>query len=214
MREHKLLMVAVVAAMIALLASGIAVGYYIAKPVAPQGNNEGLRVEGVATITLIGSDGQTVGVWTAHNTLLPGGIDLIAGCLSGLDESTSCPGSYTLGSIPSDTSDLVVAIGSCASVDDECGQSTASPATNTLTPSGCFDCTGWVASASFSPSDLDCASSCALNDLAAWTVVCPTSQAPLCSLYSQFDDISGASLPSITITSGETLAVSIQFTVS
>jgi len=210
MASRKLVLVVAVAALIAIVfVSGVAAGTFMARP-SSKGTNEALSVEGVATIKLLAPDGRVVGVWTAHNTLVPSGIDLIALCAS----SGTCLS-------PGLTPDIWVGLNACTNSYIACG--VMSTATNTPTPSGCGQsnldasppappyCVGWVASSTFSAAALACTSTCSLVDVASGN---PGQSSFGYSLSYQFDDITGAALPSITISAGQSLAISIQFTVS
>ena len=224
--KRKVFFAAIIAGVVGLIfVAGFSVGSLSARLAA--GNPaaaEDLSVEGVATIKLVAPDQQLVGVWTAHNTLkdsLAGGTDAISECLSGV--TNTCPNGAC--AVPSSggvicplTSLIVVAVGSCSDV-ATCGVNLEPPneyATNVQTPSGCtvdLRCTGWVSSETFTPSELGCTSACTLNDVGAFEVACSSSEGA-CGIYGQFDDISGASLPTITLSPGDSLAISIQFTVS
>jgi hypothetical protein len=211
-KKSKVILVGVAVVLVALIVGSVAtIAFY--SIAAPRNPSEGLGIEGVATITLYGPSGQTLGVWSAHNSLVALGKDGIAKCLSGVS-SGSCPGAPK--GISSFTSLIEIAVGTCTNAESNCGIS--SSASNTLTPNSCaslYQCSGWIASATFTPSNLfspspnGCSSTCNLNDVvSSWTPWFGISG-------TNFDDIPSANFPSpISIAPGDSLAVNIQFTVS
>ena len=213
-RKRKMLLgLAAVAVVGAILASSLATSLLAAGT--PARAPEGVGIQGAVTITLYGPSGQTLGVWKTHNSLTAEGTSMVAMCLEGYN--IECPGA---GAFDSMTAFISVAISPCTSayglsfvqqIQESCGI----PSAATVSLSGCpgvppdLTCTGWVATATFSPQALGCASSCTLNDVASG----PTSSSSSTSY--QFDDIPSANFPSpITISAGDSLAVNIQFTVS
>lgn len=201
---------------------------------------EGIGIAGAVTLTLYGPSGQTLGVWKTHNSLMKPGISYVVQCLTG--GTSSCPNPST--PFTSFTSLMLIAFGGCAFtfLPNGAGNSInpcslQGATTVTQTPAGCSsatDCTGWIATATFSASDIDstqCSAykccpgpgSCLLNDVATALDV------PFVGSL-QFDDICAqaaspgtcngaqASLPAgpnaIAIAQGDSLAINIQFTVS
>ena len=219
---------AAVAVLALVLASALANGYLTSAKSGGAKQNEGVGIQGAVTITVYGPAGQVVQVLKTHNSLVSSGENWLAACISnapsifilgsGASVTTTsatgaefCPGgSY---GFPSYTQYIGVAIGSCTSIGSNCGVLVGG--TNTLTPNTpdpctySSTCTGWLATATFSPSALNCqASSCALNDVAA--SACATA-----SCGGQFDDIPSANFPSpVSVAPGDSLAINIQFTVS
>jgi len=141
------------------------------------------------------------------------------------------PNSYSA-PVPSFTSLIGVSMGSCSYANGDMtntvqqpGCETFSTSTNVLTTSGCptSEPCGWVASATFTPAGLGCSETCTLNDVTAGAQQALLSPATVAG-YVAFDDICSPSsagcvspfnnLPTITLSTGDSLAVSIQFTVS
>jgi hypothetical protein len=195
---------AAVAVLALVLASALANGYLASAKSGAAKQNEGVGIQGAVTIALIGPSGQTLSVWKTHNSLVTTGTSIVAMCLeSGLE----CPGAGVYTSV---TAVMGIATGSCTNAYSSCG--IFAPTTVTLT--GCpgspppLTCTGWIASATYSPSALGCSSTCTVNDVAAGMTT------PSTTGY-QFDDIPSSNFPSpISISSGDSLAINIQFTVS
>ncbi|HVB95932.1 MAG TPA: hypothetical protein VND41_04950 [Nitrososphaerales archaeon] len=177
---------------------------------------ESLGIQGAVTLTVYGPAGQTLGVYKTHNSLVQPGISHVVLCLSDAASPSSgsaggeayCPGAGTTAN-PSLTASIGVGLNACIKAYSSCG--VFSSATNTAIPSSCLQtaCTGWTASASFSPTALGCATTCNLESVASgW--------APFVSgatYQAQFDNITSFA-STVYISAGDTLAVNIQFTVS
>ena len=192
--------------------------------------SEGLAIYGAATITLHGPQGQTLGVWRTHNSLVPIGISYLVACLVGHANGAFCPSSTNLPF----TEEMQVAYGTCLSAASSPCASVI--ATNTMTPLNCLAngfCTGWVASATFPADEISSGctpyfagnANCPLNDVGTFGDggTAPGELSPV-----QFDDICSPNvnlhggncaspynnLPSILISAGDSLSINIQFTVS
>ncbi len=154
-------------------------------------SNEGLAVEGYATVKVIGPDGAVKSVWQGHNDLETWTPSGIAACLSG-------NGSNVFGACGSSwTQRILIDFGA---------NSAQTSATNVLYPPGChplgqtITCDGWVAGGWFGPTTFtnsNCGS-CTVNFVFAGTG------------SGLFDRIS----TSINVNSGDSLVVTIQFIVS
>ena len=192
--------------------------------------SQGLVVEGVATISVIAPDGHVVGVWTQHNTLTAQAINLIVECLGvgpggGIAvvgymtpwTSTLCPTVLTSQGTTATagvTEFVDIAMGGCtvAVYSPSANCELVSPATNSPTPSGCEAgsvCTGWVASATFSPTALSGACS---GYFAKYPNTCLLNMVATDDGRATFDQITPSS--QIVVSSGDSLAINIQFTVS
>ena len=211
-KKRKILLSAAVVAIAAIIiGSAAAMGPLSAGN--PGSRPEGLGIEGIATITLYGPSGQTLGVWTTHNSLVQPGLSDIIFCLTSASFEGSGPGSSsvfcpggTSSAVTSYTAQIGVAIGgACNSAYSSCG--IFAPSTNTVGPTGCvneqvglsgaavtLNCNEWTASAVFGPSALNCPSTCTLNDVAsgALTYSAATSTSggfAIVGAWGQFDDI-------------------------
>ena len=182
--------------------------------------SDAIGIQGAVTIALYGPNGQTLGTWKTHNSLVTPGKNWLISCISGTDR-LACPGN-TLGdtglTITSYTAVIGIALGTCDVAESSCGifgTSTNTPLIST--PPSPPSLIGWLASATFNPNVLNvpgCATTCTLNDVSA-------AEFPFNGgTGSGFDDIcspslcSGGNLPSITISAGDSLAINIQFSVS
>jgi hypothetical protein len=183
----------------AALAAGIALGSFIVAPSlltspTPRSANQGLMVEGFATITVLNPDGSVASVWRGHNTLSDTTRNAIAQCASG--NSSAAAG---FNSCSGWTPNILIRIN---------GQQpgVSAQASNTLTPPGCnpkvYGCTGWISEATFGPSTFT-QSNCNGGCTVTLVLTLPNS-------YTNFDYFN----TSISAKVGDSLLVSIQITVS
>jgi|GEM_PF-4450062 len=197
------------------------------------GTQDGLRVEGHAVAKVYGPSGGLVGVWSGDNVLQAEGRNALASCVSGfssipfetgqctgltdglfvdwLCNGSSCPTAASINFI--DSSDLQVQCqdpangGGCGAI------SVADPVA--ITPSGCdpsatICATGWNVTALFPSgtfSSKDCGSTCTIDQANAGLV---SYYGGLVFGFTQFDQLG----PSIAVSPGDSLSLTITFTVS
>jgi hypothetical protein len=227
-RRRAFFVASILAVVSVIFVAGFAIGSLNAARAA--GTTQGLRVEGVATINVIGPNGQVLRQETVHNTL--DNAAEIALCLSNAPVSgwvwSGATGSFGTGtgdewcpggseSLDSSYTQYVyVAAGTCTTLFSDCPNTqgaqvsitplNCNPQTSHLDHNNGGSCTGWLVSAGFSPGSFSSSCSsypCTVN-------VIGTAAGSGTSPF--FDDIIPSSL---TIPSSlDGLAINIQFTVS
>jgi hypothetical protein len=170
---------------------------------------ESLPIGGVAYITVFGPQGQVVQTWHGHNTLTAVAINDIASCLSG----TRSPGDFTSCSGFTNW----IEIGGCVQGATSCSFFTGTPATDTISSvdsngnaASCSpgSCNGWTLTGLFSSAALaGCNPSCTIAIVNGAQVGPGTQSGPGTS----FDRINN---PGITVAAGDSLQITIVFTVS
>jgi hypothetical protein len=180
-----------------LLSYGI---FAYASVLSPRGQSDGVNIVGKVTMQVYNPDGTLARVWHGHNSLSAESINGIAGCLSG---ATTTPAYF--GTCSSWISYISISC-SCTSFPIEAAANTPfanTPGVACSASSASPGCTGWVSTATFSSSDFStagCGSSCTVNNADAQN-----------SGYA-FDHITVGS--PLTVSAGDSLQVTITFTVS
>jgi hypothetical protein len=165
----------------------------------PKGHSDGINLGDEVTIEVFNPDGTLARVWHGYNSLLPQGINAIAGCISG---ATTTP--YGWGSCSSGIGGITIQWDVDLSNSPVTNTPFANSAGNPCDPStGAPDCTGWVSTATFPSTTFttsNCGSSCTIFRAAA--------SASGGSVY--FDSIS----TSLEVVPGDSVVVTITFNVS
>ncbi len=231
----------IVAALSGVLVGSLFVSYATTR--SPSGSTEGLPIGGVAHIMVYNAQGQEVSSWTGHNTLFPSAAAAVAACLQGQPFPTSyttIATQGTTGAFPGVlqgcsgfTPDILVAwvVASGVTEGGYCpassylaalGSCEVMSASNYLVPSGCTvnTCTGWDATATFPSTDFNasngCATTCTIGTVITMQGTVWTGQivagygAGTIAGGNGFDLLS----PSITLAQGDSLQITIAYTVT
>lgn len=225
-RKRKILIVSAVVVVVAVVV-GSALATELATGVSSPRKYQVLSISGTETIRVIAPDGRVTSTWTGADPLIPGAINAMAACISGV--TTANVGNYPcygmIGKIHLETDS---SSGTCTSVSPNCwsydifNQTSPFPIHDTLTPPGCTPrselllCNGWITTATFGPSTFtstNCGSQCSVELVSTdIDVLCTTTW----GTYYGGVPCQPASPPAsfATVSAGDSLAINIQFTVS
>ena len=176
------------------------------------------------TVKVLGPDGKVVSTWTGADPLLPAAINAIANCVPGSNGGSTSPAGFL--SCNTWIQNMVVwwdapSVNGCVeSSPSGCTISSPVPVSNTLTPQDCGSvstCSGWITEATLGPNTFtggNCGPNCAIK-LITLSDTAGAGFDTLCStFYSTTDPYCTTSFANIVVSPGDSLLVTIQFTIS
>jgi hypothetical protein len=190
--------------------------------------SQSLNIGGIETIKVIGPDGKTVSFWQGRDPLTRYAINAIVGCITGTNGGTTTPNGFGSCNTWVSSTTIFTADSSATCVSAITCATFSATVTNYVTPNGCDPaspliiniCSGWQSQAIFPPTTqwpTACGSSgCGLENVDLYGGVTSTLFDELCSSgYGEAScTVAGSPNPLATVSPGDTLVVTISFTVT